>query len=425
MSESTTPTQRAIEAVWRIEAPRLIGRLVRLCRDVSFAEDAAHEALVSALEQWPQTGVPENPGAWLMTTAKNSALDQLRRHSMAERKHDELAAQLTSTGASATDEAALDEGGGDDVLRLMLVACHPLLAQEARAALTLKLLGGLTTAEIARAFLSTEATIAQRIVRAKRTLSEAHVPFEIPQGPEMLERVPSILEVVYLIFNEGYSATAGDDWMRPQLCQDAMRLGRILAARVPEQAEVHGLVALMELQASRMRARISKSGDPVLLLDQNRAHWDHTLIQHGLASLQRAQRLSQPLGSYTLQAAIAGCHARATTAEQTDWHRIVALYDALVSLTGSPVVELNRAVAVAMAFGPEQGLELVDTLVSEGALDGYHHLFTVRGDLLEKLGRRAEARSAFERALALTNNARERSILQQRIRLIAPSGVPS
>ena len=401
---------KAIEAVWRIESARLLGGLVRIVRDVGLAEDLAHEALASALEAWPKTGIPQNPGAWLMTSAKNRALDHLRRTRMLERKHEEMASNLDSTAL----ENDSNEEPGDDLLRLILIACHPVLSKEARVALTLRLLGGLTTAEIARAFLLPEATIAQRIVRAKRTLSAARADYEVPQGPELLARLPAILEVIYLIFNEGYAASAGEDWMRPELCQDAMRLGRVLAALVPEQAEAHGLVAMMELQASRMRARTDKAGNPILLLDQNRSRWDHALIQHGLAALKRAESLGQPLGVYTLQAAIAACHARAREAAQTDWVRIVALYDALVETTQSAVVELNRAIAVAMAFGPAEGLELIDALVQTGMLDGYHHLPAARGDLLEKLGRRAEAHAEFERAAALATNARERAVLLAR-----------
>jgi RNA polymerase sigma factor (sigma-70 family) len=409
-------TRGAIEAVWRIESARLIGGLVRMVRDVGLAEDLAQEALVTALERWPETGIPDNPGAWLMTTAKNRALDQLRRLRMQERKQGALEDEAATGPPAATPdlEAALDEEVGDDLLRLVLIACHPVLSTEARAALTLRLVGGLTTDEIARAFLVPEATIAQRIVRAKRTLAEARVPFEVPRGEGLAARLPSVLEVIYLIFNEGYAATRGDDWMRADLCEDALRLGRILVGLVPGEAEAHGLAALMELQASRARARVGPSGEPILLLEQDRARWDRLLVQRGLAALARAEALAQPLGRYTLQAAIAACHARARTADETDWQRIVALYDALVELTGSPVVELNRAVAVAMAFGPAAGLELVDAIVDEPALRSYHLLPSVRGDLLAKLGRRDEARREFERAAAMAQNARERALLLAR-----------
>jgi RNA polymerase sigma factor (sigma-70 family) len=418
MSDPASSTKKAIEAVWRLEAPRLLGGLVRLVRDVSLAEDLAHEALLAALEAWPAAGIPDSPGAWLMTTAKRKALDHFRRGKMLERKHQELALEVPQ--ATEPDFERSNADGGDDLLRLMLVACHPVLAKEARVALTLRLLGGLTTAEIARAFVLPEPTIAQRIVRAKRSLSEARVPFEVPQGPELVERVPAIMEVIYLIFNEGYAAAAGDDWMRPELCQDAMRLGRVLAGLVPSEAEAHGLVALMELQASRLRARSDPHGRPILLADQNRTRWDRTLIQHGLGALERAERLRQPLGPYTLQAAIAGCHARSPTADATDWQRIVALYDALVEATQSPVVELNRAVAVAMAFGPAQGLELLDALAAEGVLGDYHYLPAVRGDLLEKLGRGAAAKVEFERAAALATNLREKAVLLDRAQKLAP-----
>ena len=387
-----------------------------MVRDVGLAEDLAQEALVTALERWPETGIPDNPGAWLMATAKNRAIDQLRRQQMLERKHGGLEVEaLAVTPAKPPDiEAAIDENVGDDLLRLVLIACHPVLSTEARVALTLRLLGGLTTDEIARAFLVPEPTIAQRIVRAKRTLTEARVPFEVPRGAELSARLPSVLEVVYLVFNEGYAATRGDDWMRPELCEDALRLGRILAELVPEEAEVHGLVALMELQASRIRARVGPGGEPILLLDQDRSRWDQLLVRRGLAALARAEALAQPLGPYTLQAAIAACHARARTGDETDWKRIVALYDALVELTHSPVVELNRAVAVSMAFGPAAGLELVDALVDEPALRAYHLLPSVRGDLLAKLGRTDEARAEFERAAAPAQNSRERALLLAR-----------
>jgi RNA polymerase sigma-70 factor, ECF subfamily len=409
-------TRKAIEAVWRIESARLIAGLVRVVRDVGLAEDLAQEALVTALERWPETGIPDNPAAWLMTVAKNRGLDQLRRQQLLERKHGALEDE-TQAGASpkARDiEAELDEDVGDDLLRLILIACHPVLSKEARVALTLRLLGGLTTAEIARAFLIPEPTISQRIVRAKRTLAEARVPFEVPHGEDLSARLPSVLGVTYLIFNEGYTATRGEDWMRTELCEDALRLGRILAALVPGDAEVHGLVALMELQASRLRARVGPGGEPVLLLDQDRSRWDHLLVRRGLAALARAESLSLPLGPYTLQAAIAACHARARTGDETDWKKIVALYDALVEITHSPVVELNRAVAVSMAFGPAAGLELVDSLFDEPALRDYHLLPSVRGDLLAKLGRSDDARKDFERAAGLVQNVRERELLLAR-----------
>jgi len=411
--------RRAIEAVWRIESARLIGGLVRLVRDVGLAEDLAQEALVTALERWPETGVPENPGAWLMATAKHRAIDQLRRQKMLERTHGllENEARALSTSREPDIDAALDEDVGDDLLRLVLIACHPVLSSEARVALTLRLLGGLATSEIARAFLVPEPTIAQRIVRAKRTLAEAHVPFEVPRGEELIARLPSVLEAIYLIFNEGYAATRGESWVRAELCDEALRLGRILAELVPENAEVHGLVALLELQASRLRARVGPSGDPILLPDQDRSRWDHLLIRRGLAALARAEALSQPLGVYSLQAAIAACHARARTPDETDWKRIVALYDALVEVTGSPVVELNRAVAVSMAFGPAAGLELVEALSEEPALRAYNLLPSVRGDLLVKVGRLEEARAEFERAAALAQNARERELLLRRATL--------
>ncbi len=413
MSTPDGATRKAIEAVWRIESARLIGGLAWMVRDVGLAEDLAQEALVIALERWPGTGIPENPGAWLMTTAKNCAVDHHRRRQMLERKHEAIESEIANAPPPAMPdlETAIDENVGDDLLRLILIACHPVLSTDARVALTLHLLGGLTTAEIARAFLVPEATVAQRIVRAKRTLSEARVPFEVPRRDDLAARVSSVLEVIYLIFNEGYAATRGDDWMRPELCEDALRLGRILAELVPEEAEVHGLVALMEIQASRTRARLGTSGEPILLLDQDRSRWDQLLVRRGFAALERAESLSRPLGPYTLQAAIAACHARARTADGTDWKRIVALYDALVELTQSPVVELNRAVAVAMAFGPANGLELVDALAKEPALQAYHLLPSVRGDLLAKLGRADEARTEFERAAFLTKNARERELL--------------
>jgi RNA polymerase sigma factor (sigma-70 family) len=409
-------TRRAIEAVWRIESARLIGGLLRVVREVGLAEDLAQEALVTALERWPETGIPDNPGGWLMATAKNRAIDQLRRHRMLERKHGALEEEASSGGPPEAPEieAALDEDVGDDLLRLVLIACHPVLSTEARVALTLRLLGGLTTEEIARAFLVPEPTIAQRIVRAKRTLAEVRVPFEVPRGEDLSARLPSVLEVIYLIFNEGYAATRGEDWMRTELCEDALRLGRILAELVPREAEVHGIVALMELHASRMRARVGPGGEPILLLDQDRSRWDQLLVRRGLAALARAEALSRPLGAYALQAAIAACHARARTGEETDWRRIVALYDALVELTRSPVVELNRAVAVSMAFGPAAGLELVDDLLDEPALRAYHLLPSVRGDLLARLGRTDEARREFERAALQAQNARERDLLLAR-----------
>jgi RNA polymerase sigma factor (sigma-70 family) len=413
---SVHATHRAIEAVWRIESPRLIAGLARIVRDVGLAEDLAQDALVAALERWPESGVPDNPGAWLMATAKHRAIDQLRRRTTLERKQAELARELEVrlNGAGPDLDAALGEEIDDDLLRLVFTTCHPVLSTEARIALTLRLLGGLTTAEIARAFLVAEPTVAQRIVRAKRTLSEAHVPFEVPGREELAARLSSVLEVIYLIFNEGYAATAGDDWMRPELCRDALRLGRILAELMPREPEVQGLVALMEIQASRAAARLGPSGEPVLLLDQDRARWDHVLVGRGLAALERADELGGALGTYALQAAIAACHARAPSPEETDWGRIVALYDALAQLAPSPVVELNRAVAVSMAFGPAAGLELVDRLTSEPSLQGYHLLPSVRGDLLARLGRREEARAEFERAAALTRNARERRLLLER-----------
>jgi len=413
---TASDTHRAIDAVWRIESPRLIAGLARIVRDVGVAEDLAQDALVAALERWPESGVPDNPGAWLMATAKHRAIDQLRRKSLLERKHAELGHELEARQETATAEldAAIDDDIGDDLLRLVFTACHPVLSTEARVALTLRLLGGLTTEEIARAFLVPTPTVAQRIVRAKRTLAEAQVPFEVPRGAELAARLSSVLEVIYLIFNEGYSATAGDDWMRPALCEDAARLGRILVGLVPNEPEVHGLMALMEIQASRSGARIGASGEPILLLDQDRGRWDQLLIRRGLAALARAEELGGALGPYALQAAIAACHARAHTPEETDWARIAALYAALAELAPSPVVELNRAVAVAMAFGPAAGLELVDALSSEPLLKGYHLLPSVRGDLLAKLGRHDEARAEFERAASLTRNARERELLLDR-----------
>jgi RNA polymerase sigma-70 factor (ECF subfamily) len=407
---------RAVEAVWRIESARLIARLARMVGDVGLAEDLAQDALVAALERWPAAGVPDRPAAWLMATAKHRAVDLLRRRTLLERREPELAHEIESRmQAAAPDlDAALDDDVGDDLLRLIFTACHPVLSPDARAALTLRLLGGLTTEEIARAFLQPVATVAQRIVRAKRTLAEARVPFEVPRGAELQARLSSVLGVIYLVFNEGYSATAGDDWLRPALCEDALRLGRILAQLAPREPEVHGLVALMEIQASRSRARVGAGGEPVLLLEQVRGRWDHVLIHRGLAALERAQALGGSLGPYALQAAIAACHARAGTADATDWTRIAALYDALAQLAPSPVVELNRAVAVSMAFGPAAGLELVDALADEPALKAYHLLPSVRGDLLSKLGRHAEARAELERAASLTHNARERGLLLAR-----------
>src|SRR5712692_5910353 len=416
-----TDTHRAIDAVWRIESARIIAGLTRIVRDVGLAEELAQDALVAALQQWPESGIPDNPGAWLMATAKHRAIDMFRRNKRLERKHEELGRELQAQQEMAVPDfdAALD----DDLLRLVFISCHPVLSTEARVALTLRLLGGLTTDEIARAFLVPEPTVAQRIVRAKRTLTEARVPFEVPLGPDLRARLSSGLEVIYLIFNEGYSATAGEDWMRPALCEDALRLGRILAELVPNELEVHGLVALMEIQASRARARVGPAGEPILLLDQDRTRWDHVLVRRGLAALQRAQEVSNALGGalgpYALQAAIAACHARARTAGETDWRRIAALYDALAQLMPSPVVDLNRAVALSMAFGPEAGLELIDTLASEPSLKAYHLLPSVRGDLLKKIGRFAEAQAEFQRAASLTRNARERELLLDRARACA------
>jgi len=411
---------RAIDAVWRIEAPKLIAALARMTGDVGTAEDLAQDALLAALEQWPDSGIPDRPAAWLMAAAKRRAIDGFRRERMLEQKHETLAHELTQQterGVTALDES-IDDHIGDDLLRLVFTACHPVLAREARVALTLRLLGGLATDEIARAFLVPEATVAQRIVRAKRTLAAARVPFEVPRGAEMQERLASVLEVIYLIFNEGYSATAGDSWTRPALCDEALRLGRIVATLMPDESEVHGIVALMEIQASRLSARTSADGTPILLLDQNRARWDQLLIRRGLAALDRAERLAehaqQPLGPYALQASIAACHARARTAGETDWPRIAALYDALAELTPSPVVELNRAVAVAMAFGPAAGLEIVDALRTEPALAGYHLLPSVRADFLARLGRADEARTELERAAGLTRNESERALLLER-----------
>jgi RNA polymerase sigma factor (sigma-70 family) len=423
---TATDTHRTIDAVWRIESPRLIAGLARLVRDVGLAEELAQDALVAALEQWPESGVPRNPGAWLMATAKHRAIDLLRRRQRLERKHDTLGRALDAqrVEASPDPDAALDDEVGDDLLRLVFTACHPVLSTEARTALTLRLLGGLTTAEIARAFLVPEPTIAQRIVRAKRTLAEAQVPFEVPRGTDLEERLSSVLEVIHLIFNEGYSATAGDDWMRPALCEDALRLGRILAGLVPQEPEVHGLIALLEIQASRSRARVGPSGEPILLLEQNRARWDQLLIRRGLAALERAEALGGARGPYMLQAAIAACHARARLPEETDWVRIAALYAELAQRMPSPVVELNRAVAVAMAFGPRAGLELVDALRAAPSLQGYHYLPSVRGDLLFKLGRFDEARREFERAASLTRNVRERALLLERARACDEGSTP-
>ncbi len=410
-------TRRTIEAVSRIELPRLIASLTRLVRDVGVAEELAQDALVAAMRQWPESGVPEKPGAWLMATARRRAIDVLRRRSMSERKYAEVVRALEAL-PPVDEQASVDDAESgevaDDLLRLMFVACHPVLSTDARVALTLRLLGGLTTDEIARAFLVKESTIAQRIVRAKRTLAEANVPFEVPRGEELAARLSSVLGVIYLIFNEGYAATAGDDWMRPDLCADALRLGRVLAELLPKEAEVHGLVALMEFQAARTRARVGPNGEPVLLLDQDRSRWDYFLVQRGFAALARARAQGGALGPYALQAAIASCHAGARTAESTDWMKIVALYDALVQIQPSPIVELNRAVAVSMAFGPAAALELVDALTSEPALAAYHLLPSVRGDLLAKLGRADEARVEFERAASLTRNARERALLLAR-----------
>jgi RNA polymerase sigma factor (sigma-70 family) len=413
-------TAKTVEAIWRIEAAKVIACVARMTRDVGLAEEFAQDALVAALENWPETGIPNNPGAWLTTAAKRRALDHLRHARLAAPKHAMLASEIDAQHAIASADfndridAALDDDIGDDLLRLIFTACHPVLSPEARAALTLKVVGGLTTGEIARAYLKPEPTIAQRIVRAKHTLTAARVPFEVPRGVELASRLASVLEVVYLIFNEGYAATAGDDWMRPGLCDDALRLGRILAELMPNEAEVHGLVALMEIQASRLAARVDAQGEPVLLLDQDRTRWDHLLIRRGLAALKRAENLSAPLGPYGLQAAIAACHARTALASDTDWKRIAALYDALTQIAPSPVVELNRAVAIGMAFGPAAGLEIVDELLKESSLAAYHLLPSVRGDLLARLDRIPEARAEFERAATLTRNARERALLLAR-----------
>jgi RNA polymerase sigma-70 factor (ECF subfamily) len=414
---SATETHHAIEAVWKIESARVIAGLTRIVRDVGLAEELAQDALLVALEKWPESGIPDNPGAWLMGTAKHRAFDFLRRGALVNRKHEDLGREMAEREMQVPDlAAAIDDNVGDDMLRLIFIACHPVLSTEARVALTLRLLGGLTTEEIARAYLVAEPTMAQRIVRAKRTLTDAHAPFEMPHGAEFTARLSSVLQVIYLIFNEGYSATAGDDWMRPALCDEALRLGRILAELVPNEPEAHGLVALMEIQASRAKARVNASGEPVLLLDQNRSQWDRLLIGRGLAALARAEQLDDGRGPYAIQAAIAACHARALTAAETDWSRIVALYGELISVDPSPVVELNRAVAMAMASGPAAGLELVDALTKDPALRSYHLLPSVRGDLLKKLGRNHEARAEFERAASMTANARERSLLLDRAR---------
>jgi RNA polymerase sigma factor (sigma-70 family) len=423
---TATDTHRAIDAVWRIESARIIAGLTRIVRDVGLAEELAQDALVAALEQWPSSGIPDNPGAWLMATAKHRAIDLWRRNKRLERKHEELGRELAAEQERAVShlDAAMDDDFGDDLLRLVFISCHPVLTPEARVALTLRLLGGLTTDEIARAFLIPEPTVAQRIVRAKRTLAEAHVPFEVPRGEDLAARLASVLEVLYLIFNEGYTATAGDGWMRPALCEDALRLGRILAELAPSEPEVHGLVALMEIQSSRSHARTGPAGEPILLLEQNRARWDQLLIHRGLAALERAEKLHGTLGPYALQAAIAACHARARTPEETDWAGIVALYEALGLIAPSPVVELNHAVAVAMAFGPAAGLEIIDELLSEPSLKAYHLLPSVRGDLLRKLGRFDEAQAEFERAATLTRNARERDLMLDRARTCAGGSTP-
>jgi RNA polymerase sigma factor (sigma-70 family) len=415
---SAPDTHATIAAIWRIEQAKIIAGLARIVRDVGIAEELAQDALVVALKRWPEAGIPDNPAAWLMTTAKNRALDERRRAKLIERKHEEIGRDMDEQDVPDLD-AALDDDIGDDLLRLIFTACHPVLSTEGRVALTLRLIGGLTTEEIARAFLLPEPTVAQRIVRAKRTLAEARVPFEVPRGDALAERLSSVLEVLYLIFNEGYAATAGEDWVRPALCEEALRLGRILAELAPQEPEVHGLVALMEIQASRLGARIGPSGEPVLLLDQNRARWDQLLIRRGLAALARAERLRAERGPYVLQAAIAACHARARSGDQTDWARIAELYAELAERTHSPVVELNRAVAVAMAQGPAAGLELVDALTAEPTLKSYHLLPSVRGDFLKKLGRLDEARAEFERAASLTQNARERKLLLDRAAALA------
>jgi len=411
--ETTDRIRRTVDGIWAIESAKVIARVARMVGDVGIAEDLAQDALVAALERWPASGVPDNPGAWLTATAKNKAVDLLRRRERLDRKHQQVGHEMTVTARSVTveGEAALDDDVGDDLLRLMFIACHPVLSRDTRVALTLRMLGGLRTDEIARAFLVPEPTVAQRIVRAKRTLRAARVPFELPNRSELGDRLASVLEVIYLVFNEGYAATAGDDWLRPELCNEALRLGRVLAGLAPEEPEVHGLVALMEVQASRAGARTTPAGEPVLLLDQDRRLWNQAQITRGLAALDRASALGRTRGPYALQAAIAACHARARTADATDWGQIAALYDALAQLTPTPVIELNRAVALSMAFGPAAGLEVVDTLVDEPTMQGYHLLPAVRGDLLDKLGRRADARREFERAADLTRNTRERAVL--------------
>ena len=412
---STPDINRTIDAVWRIESARVIAGLARIVRDVGIAEELAQDALVAALKQWPETGVPDNPGAWLMAAAKHRAIDNLRRRTLLERKHAEIGRDLAEQERAIPDlEAALDDHVGDDLLRLVFVSCHPILSTEARVALTLRLLGGLTTDEIARAFLVSESTVAQRIVRAKKALSEARVAFEVPRGSELVARLASVLEVIYLIFNEGYAATAGNDWTRPALCEEALRLGRILAELAPEEPEVHGLVAMMEIQASRLNARVGPTGEPILLLEQDRSRWDQLLIRRGFAAIARAAAQRQPPGAYAVQAAIAACHARARVAEETDWARIASLYEALAAISPSPVIELNRAVALGMAYGPEAGLALADELADEPSLKNYYVLPTVRGDLLEKLGRFDEARAEFERAASLTRNVREQEVLRGR-----------
>jgi RNA polymerase sigma factor (sigma-70 family) len=406
---------RTISAVWRIESPRLVAALARITRDVGLAEDMAQDALVAALEEWPKSGVPERPGAWLMTAAKRRAIDHKRHEDMRARKEEAIGRDIDARTLEGPDfDSALDDDIGDDLLRLIFTSCHPAISSEARTALTLRLLGGLTTDEIARAFLSSESTIAQRIVRAKRTIAEKKIPYEVPRGMELGARLASVLEVIYLVFNEGYTATAGDDWLRPALCEDALRLGRVLSGLMPEEPDVHGLLALMEIQSSRSGARTNAAGEPILLLDQDRSRWDRAAIQRGLASLARAESLREARGAYTAQAAIAACHARALTAEETDWMRIVTLYDELFRIMPTPVVELNRAVALGMAFGPARGLEAMDDLVTQGKLDGYHLLNAARADMLEKLGRNDEARSEFERASSLTQNQRERALLLAR-----------
>ena len=423
MGGIATEAYRAIEAIWRIESARLIAGLVRVVGDIGTAEELAQDALVAALEQWPASGIPERPGAWLMGTAKHGAIDAIRRRQALLRKHEEIGRDVERARQDGDLDAKIDEDIGDDLLGLIFMACHPILSKDARVALTLRVLGGLTTEEIARGFLAPVASIAQRIVRAKRTLAEAHVRFEVPSGPERAARLTSVLEVIYLIFNEGYAATAGKDWVRPALCEEALRLGRILAELIPAEPEVHGLVALMELHASRLRSRVGPSGEPVLLLDQDRASWDRQLIHRGLTALERAERLGGAMGPYALQAAIAACHARAATGAETDWPRIVALYDAVAQLVPSPVIDLNRAVAVGMAFGPAAGLELVDALLPEPSLKTYHLLPAVRGELLRKLGRSDEARAEFEHAASLTENLRERELLLRRAAECAAHGM--